>query len=259
MALAAPHGYDPNVKLISLMYHTIETAHSDRRYSFTIGEFREHLAAIKATVGAAPAILGEASEMSGFALTFDDGHPGWLQAAEALQELQWKVFFFVVTGVIGKTGCLDRHDIKRLAALGHVIGSHTVDHPSHISRKDDAFILDQWSRSKAALEDIVGREVTCASVPNGFYSARVARAAAAAGLRHLFTSEPVATSWNVGGCRVLGRFKLTNGMSSRKVARIAAGARSERARQFLSWNLMKAAKAVVLRPYLAFRKRIYPS
>lgn len=259
MSLAAPRGYHPSVKLNSLMYHAIETSPNGGRYSFTIAEFRDHLAAIKAGVGAAPAIIGGASGMSGFALTFDDGHPGWLQAAQALEELRWKAFFFVITGVIGRAGRLDRSDIRRLAALGHVIGSHSVDHPEHLSGRGEAYILDQWSRSKAALEDILGREVTSASVPGGFYSARVARAAATAGIRQLFTSEPVATSWDVGACRVFGRFTLTNGMSSRNVARIAAGARSERARQYLSWNLKKAVKAVMLRPYLALRRRVYPS
>jgi len=42
--------------------------------------------------------------------------------------------------------------------MGHVIGTHTVDHPFLLSEKSDAFILDQWSRSKAALEDILGHE-----------------------------------------------------------------------------------------------------
>lgn len=247
------------MKLISLIYHDIETARTDRRYSFSIADFRDHLAAIKETVGGAPEVPGGAPDMSGFALTFDDGHWGWLQAAEALQELQWKASFFVVTGRIGKAGAVDRSDIKRLAGMGHVIGSHTVDHPPQMSKRDDAFILDQWSRSKAALEDILGREVTSAAVPGGFYSARVGRAADAAGLKYLFTSEPVVTSWDVGGCRILGRFALTNGMSSRKIARIAAGARSEHARQYLAWNLKKAVKSVALRPYLALRKRIYPS
>ena len=154
---------------------------------------------------------------------------------------------------------MDRSDLRQLARMGHVIGSHSVDHPFQLDKKDDAFILDQWSRSKAALEDILGREVTSAAVPGGFYNARVGRAADAAGLRYLFTSEPVTTSWDVGGCRVLGRFALTNGMSSRKVARIAAGAGSERAAQYLAWNLKKAVKSVMLRPYLALRKRMYPS
>ena len=245
------------MKLIALMYHDIEPART--RYSFTLAEFKQHLAAIRETAGGAPAVPGGAPDMSGFALTFDDGHPGWLHAAEALQELQWKAFFFVITSFVGKAGKLDRAAIRRLAEMGHVIGSHTVDHPVRLSERDDAFIRDQWSRSKAALEDILGREVASASVPGGFYDVKVGRAADAAGFKHLFTSEPVATSWEVGGCRVLGRFALTNGMSSRRVARIAAGRRSERARQYLAWNVKKAAKSVMLRPYLALRKRLYHS
>lgn len=248
-------GRQTRMKLISLTYHDIQTAR--HHYSFTLEEFRQHLAAIKEAVGGAPAVLGESPGMSGFALTFDDGHIGWLKAAEALQELQWKAFFFVISGVVGKAGALERSDIKRLASMGHVIGTHTVDHPCLFSAKDDAFILDQWSRSKADLEDTLGREVTSGAVPGGFYNAKVGRAADAAGLKHLFTSEPVVTSWDVGGCRIYGRFSLTNGMSSRKVARIAAGARSEHASQYLSWNLKKAAKSVMMGPYQALRTYLY--
>lgn len=247
------------MKLTSLIYHDIETARSARRYAFTIGEFREHLAAITSAVGSVPVVPSEASDRPAFALTFDDGHFGWLQAAEALQERRWKASFFVVTGIIGRARAVSRSDLRRLAEMGHVIGTHTVDHPFQLSLKEDAYILDQWSRSKAALEDILGREVTSAAVPGGFYNARVGRAADAAGLKYLFTSEPVVTSWDVGGCRVMGRFTLTNGMSSRKVARIAAGARCEHARQYLAWNLKKAVKSVMMRPYSALRKRLYPS
>ena len=245
------------MKLVSLMYHDIVTTRPSRRYSFSVPEFREHLAAIKKTVGGAPAVPDAARDMSGFALTFDDGHPGWLHAAEALQELQWKASFFVVTGWIGKAGVLERSDIKRLAGMGHVIGSHTVDHPHQLSHRDEPFIRDQWSRSKAVLEDILGRPVTSAAVPGGFYSAKVGRAAAESGLKHLFTSEPVATSWDVGGCRILGRFALTSGMSSHRVARIAAGTRTEHALHYLGWNLKKAVKSVAPGLYRALRERVY--
>jgi len=244
------------MKLISLMYHDIETARTAHRYSFSIREFKDHLAAIKAAVGAPPEIPGGAAQ-SGYALTFDDGHLGWLQAAEALQELRWKASFFVITGLVGKAGALDSSVIRRIADMGHVIGSHSVDHPFQLSDRDDAFILDQWSRSKRSLEDILGREVTSASVPGGFYSPKVGRAAEAAGLRHLFTSEPVATSWQVGACRIFGRFALTNGMSSRRIARIVSGARLEHSGHYIAWTVKKAVKSVMMKPYLALRQRLY--
>jgi peptidoglycan/xylan/chitin deacetylase (PgdA/CDA1 family) len=232
------------------MYHDIQPASGAGRYSFSLEEFKAHLAAIQESVGRPPSAV-DRPESKGFALTFDDGDAGWLAAAEMLLERRWRAFFFVTTCAIGKPGKLTRSDLRSLAAMGHVIGSHSVDHPSRISSKADAYILDQWARSKAELEDILGKEVATASVPGGFYSAKVARAAETAGLLRLFTSEPVARSWDVGRCRVLGRFTLTRGMSGRKVARLAAGSVPERAGQYLAWNLKKAVKAAVLRPYWA--------
>ncbi|HXS99925.1 MAG TPA: polysaccharide deacetylase family protein, partial [Elusimicrobiota bacterium] len=120
-------------RLNSLMYHDILTSGSGSRYSFSLGEFRRHLRDIEARVGGAPAIAGRENEASRFALTFDDGCAGWLAAGEELNERRWPAHFFVITGVIGRPGRLARRDIRRLARMGHVIGSHTVDHPSHFS------------------------------------------------------------------------------------------------------------------------------
>lgn len=246
------------MSLTTLIYHDIEPAPTARRYAFSIADFRAHLAAIRETAAGAPVLPGPRSDLSGFALTFDDGFAGWLQAAEALEELRWKASFYIVTAAIGKAGAVGRSDIKRLAAMGHAIGTHTVDHPHLLSRREDAFIRDQWAFSKAALEDILGEEVTSGAVPGGYYDENVGRAADAAGLKYLFTSEPVTTTWSVGGCRIHGRFALVNGMSSRRVARIAAGGRLEHTSQYLAWNLKKAIKRALPGPYFALRKRMLP-
>ena len=237
---------DARPKLNSLMYHDIRALGAPSRYCFTIAEFRRHLRAIQERVGGAPAVVGAEGDAAGFALTFDDGYPGWLAAAEELLRLRWRAHFFVITDVLGKSGCLARSDIPRLASMGHVIGSHSVDHPAHFASLGDDALLRQWRDSKAALEDILGRAVNAASVPGGGYSERVARAAEASGFSHLFTSEPIATGWRVGRCRVQGRFTLVKSMSSRKVARLAAGAPSEKAREYLVWHLKKAVKAALL-------------
>lgn len=241
------------MSLVSLIYHDVEAAAAIARYSIGVARLREHLASLRAALPAAPVIVDGPVDPSGFALTFDDGHKGWLLAAEALEELGWKAIFFVVTGIIGRPGKLEPSDIRRLAAMGHVIGSHTVDHPDLLSWRSDEFIVDQWLRCRAELEDILGSAVTVAAVPGGYYSERVALAAYAAGVSSLFTSEPVARSWNVGGCRVFGRFQIHHSMTGERVARIAAGAPDERARQFISWNVKKAIKAVTLDPYRAIK------
>lgn len=239
---------------IVLMYHDIESGPTDRRYSFTADEFRAHLAALAASGAGAPGLPGDGSSAS-WTITFDDGHPGWLDAAAALGERGWKGVFFTISGAVGAPGRLDGAGVRRLAELGHAVGSHSVDHPLALSSRDDAFILDQWARSKAALEDITGRAVESASVPGGFYAENVARAAEKAGLKHLYTSEPVAGSWRAGACEVHGRYSLTRGMTAADAAALATGARLPRWRQYAEWNLKKAVKKAVLGPYLALRGR----
>jgi len=241
------------MSLVSLIYHDIEPAPAVARYAIGMGRFREHLAVLRSSLPAAPAIFNGPGEPSGFALTFDDGHKGWLLAAEALEELGWRAFFFVITGVIGEPGKLERADIRRLAGMGHVIGSHTVDHPGLLSWRSDEYIVDQWLRSRAELEDILGSEVTTAAVPGGYYSERVGLAADAAGVNALFTSEPVARSWRDGGCQVFGRFLTHHSMSGERVARLAAGAPDETARQYVAWNVKKALKSVTIDPYRAIK------
>src|SRR5690606_9742143 len=54
-------------------------------------------------------------------------------------------------------------------------------------------------------------------------SQRVFASAAAAGLRWLFTSEPWLVPRWVDGCRVLGRVVLKRGVSTPRVAELAAG------------------------------------
>ncbi|MFA6003555.1 MAG: polysaccharide deacetylase family protein [Elusimicrobiota bacterium] len=246
------------MRLAALMYHDIEAAKTRNRYAFTLDEFRAHLAALRSAGLGAPAVWDAAgSERDGFALTFDDGCPGWRDAAQALESMGWRAFFFVTTGAIGRAGGIDQADIRRLAAAGHVVGSHSVDHPDRLAGRELDFIEDQWVRSKAALEDILGREVSAASVPGGAYGRKVGLAAAAAGIRHLFTSEPVLTSWNAGPCQVLGRFTLTNGMSAEAAAGLARGAAAQCWPQYLAWNLKKVLKATLNRPYRTLRKRWY--
>ena len=85
----------------------------------------------------------------------------------------------------------------------------------------------EWSDSRDALEDLLGHPVTVASVPGGYFSAAVANAAADAGLRVLFTSEPTTKVSSHEDCTVIGRFTIRRGhapdMAQRFVARRAMG------------------------------------
>jgi peptidoglycan/xylan/chitin deacetylase (PgdA/CDA1 family) len=163
----------------------------------------------------------------------------------------------VTTGRIGSAGFLDAAGIRALDAAGHVIGSHSESHPIRFAALARAAMLREWTASRAALEAILGRAVTVASVPGGYFSPAVAEAAAEAGIRLLFTSEPVSRVAEIAGCRVFGRYTLRRASTAAEAAALAAGRPAARARQWVGWNSKKVVKRLGGRAYLALRERIF--
>jgi hypothetical protein len=117
-------------------------------------------------------------------------------------------------------------------------------------------IVEEWRRSACILEDIIGEPVQTGSVPGGFFSRKVAKAAAKAGLRALFTSEPTAGTYSVNGCAVLGRFTLQQGASAQTAAALARGQLVPCLRQSLYWNAKKILKIAGGAAWLKLRRRI---
>ena len=83
--------------------------------------------------------------------------------------------------------------------------------------------MEEWRNSRRTLSDILGEDVTVASVPGGYYSNTVALAASAAGIRVLFTSEPTTRCYFVDDCLVIGRYCLRTGTPPATAARLACG------------------------------------
>jgi peptidoglycan/xylan/chitin deacetylase (PgdA/CDA1 family) len=151
----------------------------------------------------------------------------------------------MTTDMIGRRGFLSAADLRELDRRGHVVGSHSASHPTRFSACSWDKALDEWRRSRAVLEDVLGHEVRVASLPGGYLSRRAARAASEAGLDVLFTSEPVAGSWTSERCTLVGRFTVRRGQQARELAAISAGAAAPMARQWLSWRAKKIVKPVV--------------
>jgi hypothetical protein len=210
------------------------------RYKLAPDEFRAHLDAL-----AGPCLL-----------TFDDGGASALDPIAGLLEARGRRgLFFITTDCIGRPGFLDAAQLRELRRRGHTLGSHSCSHPERISSCPRDRVLDEWRRSREALSDVLGEDVTTASVPGGFYSRAVAEAAAEAGLTTLYTSEPTCRAWEVAGCRVLGRFTVYRGMSPTRAAALASGRRLARWRQAAWWQVKKLAKAAGGRLYLRLRER----
>ena len=188
-------------------------------------------------------------------LTIDDGALSSLTVvAGELERRNWRGHFFITTDWTGRPGFLDREHIRELHARGHVIGSHSCSHPARMSHLSWDALVKEWTESCDILSGILGERVRVASVPDGYYSRKVARAAAAASIEVLFTSEPTASTSVVDGCLVLGRYSVQRHTPFEVSGLIAAGACWPRWRQTLSWKAKKAVKAVAGESYFSIRR-----
>lgn len=204
--------------------------------------FEEHLRAIRA---AAPETV----------LTFDDGGVSFHSTIGAMLEQHgWRGHFFITTDWIGRPGFCDRAQIRDLAAHGHLIGSHSCSHPPRMSALSPTEIETEWRRSREVLEEITGAPVTTASVPGGYYSPAVGGAAARAGIRTLFTSEPTIRVTKLDGCRIFGRYAIRRDDSAATAAALAAGRWLPRAQQSAWWSVKKMAKRLSGGLYLRLQK-----
>jgi len=193
-------------------------------------------------------------------LTFDDGAvDAYNCVADELEKHNWRGHFFITTNWIGQPQFLTRRQIRELHDRGHVIGSHTCSHPARISHVDTDQIVREWAQSCVTLSDIVQERVRVASVPNGCYSSRLGRAAAAAGIEVLFTSEPTAKTSVVDGCLILGRYSSRRHTSSATAGAIASGRVWPRWQQSFRWELNKILKAMAGPSYFTIRRYIVAS
>jgi peptidoglycan/xylan/chitin deacetylase (PgdA/CDA1 family) len=240
----------------ALMYHDVVASGAEdssgfpgrdaARYKVTPELFRAHLDAM-------------ASLSPGFPtsdITFDDGGSSALWVADELERRGLAGHFFVTVNYIGTRGFVDVRAIRELASRGHVVGSHSCSHPLRMARCASSRLLYEWAASRAALTDMLGADVTSASVPGGACDVRVAETAAAAGFRHLFTSDPTRTIRLTGGLALIGRFTLHRWTSARVAAAAAAGSWWPWAVQSALWSAKRLGKHLAGKHYLRVRRMV---
>jgi peptidoglycan/xylan/chitin deacetylase (PgdA/CDA1 family) len=136
-------------------------------------------------------------------LTFDDGYASVVHTAwPLLRDRGWPATLFVVTDSLSRDlrFAWDAHagdaddavperlrlatadEVGKAASDGLDVGSHTCTHP-RLTGLDDAALLDELRRSRAVLEEHLGRDVTSIAYPAGAWDRRVRAAAGAAGYR----------------------------------------------------------------------------
>jgi peptidoglycan/xylan/chitin deacetylase (PgdA/CDA1 family) len=121
-------------------------------------------------------------------ISFDDGLVKTVRdALPLLLERGMRCSMFIPTGLMGRPHpdingelIVSAEEVRELADAGIEIGAHSVDHVP-LSRLSYNDALDQMRRSRATLEDLLGKPVTAMAYPFGALNARTTRAAQEAG------------------------------------------------------------------------------
>jgi peptidoglycan/xylan/chitin deacetylase (PgdA/CDA1 family) len=234
---------------VSLLFHDVFVAGPHEsgfqspaadRYKLSSADFDAQLDGMATITPACP-----------FVITVDDGGVSYYTlVADRLEARGWRGYCFVPTNMIGRRGFLDCAQIRELDARGHVIGSHSASHPARLSACSNDEIDLEWARSRQVLEDVLGHAVVAASVPGGYYSRRVARAAHAAGLQLLFTSEPATSIHRECGIETRGRFTIRHGHPPDTARRLLLPAPWARFGAWASWNAKGLVKPLLGSSYI---------
>jgi len=250
------------VRATSLCFHDVlDTEHVKPGdvYTLTLSDFSAHLRALEQQKPSIQTICFhyEWDNQVPVFLTFDDGTAGAYRfAAAGLENYGWRGHFFITTDWIGREGYMDRDQIRDLHQRGHIIGSHSCSHPERMSHLPPQDLVCEWKDSCEILSAIVQSPVKTASVAGGYYSKAVAQAAASAGIKVLFNSEPVSNTGLVDGCLVLGRYSVQSFTLPAVSAGIAAGQVWPQWKQNLLWNAKRALKTAGGERYVSVRRKL---
>jgi peptidoglycan/xylan/chitin deacetylase (PgdA/CDA1 family) len=188
---------------------------------------------------------GQAESRVPVVITVDDGGVSYYTVvANTLERVGLRGHCFISTDYIGQRGFLSAAQIRELDARGHVIGTHSASHPARFSSLTPAEMRLEWATSRATLEDIVGHSVTVGSVPGGYFSAEVGKAAAQAALELLFTSEPTSQRSAIDGCVLAGRFTIRRGHPQDMARRFSTSSWA-RCGAWIDWNAKALVKPVL--------------
>lgn len=122
--------------------------------------------------------------------TFDDGHVSIFERAFPIVAKRVPTIVFVSTGFIGQSDWLTRIQIREMHNNGIEIAAHGHTHRGFSSLPHD-LLLEELTRPKAILEEIIGATVPSLSLVGGHYNRHVLQVARELGYGKLYSSHPV--------------------------------------------------------------------
>ncbi len=170
---------DPLTITISRFQKDIETLSQENYTPLSLTQLMQHMVS-----------PNEPLPMNPMVLTFDDGYlDNYTNAFPILQKYSMKASFEIITGMVGAPDRMTIPQIREMEAAGMDFGSHTVTHRSlaELNLKDATIEL---TKSKADLEQIVGKPVDFIAYPCGSYTAETIKIAREAGYIGGFSVNP---------------------------------------------------------------------
>jgi peptidoglycan/xylan/chitin deacetylase (PgdA/CDA1 family) len=173
-----------------LMYHSIDREEGDGR-AFTVSKsnFEKQMSIIKQLNIPVVDLMAPLEKGLSIAITFDDGYRDNLEIAlPVLQKYKFPATVFVSTGMLDTEELfLSSPDLRELSKFFQV-GSHGSTHRplTQLTPKEQ---VEELERSKAILENKIGRGIDCMSFPHGRYNEPLVAIAKSFGYRHAATSN----------------------------------------------------------------------
>jgi peptidoglycan/xylan/chitin deacetylase (PgdA/CDA1 family) len=190
-------------KIPILMYHSVsdvperdkKVRNTNSAYSLSIKQFREQMEYIHKNGYKTlhlDQLLAENSQVpeKSLVITFDDGWAyNYTNVFPRLKEYGLTATIFVVTGFVGQANYMDWNELREMSDAGISIQSHTASHKplAQLSKKEVEYELET---SKKTIEDALGKEVNCLSLPHGVFNDKVLKIAEEIGYQAVCTSEP---------------------------------------------------------------------
>lgn len=250
------------MKLSVLMYHAVGSrqgmAGADPHYSVSGESFGEHIKRLQARGleirAVRDVVESDVPQTRVVAVTFDDGHiSNYETAFPALLASDATADFFVNPSTVGSSNIVTWSALREMDQAGMSIQSHSYTH-RYLEDLSAEAVRDELTRSKAIIEDKLGRPVTTFAPPGGRINATVHRLAREAGYTTICVSRP--GQWRAGAITV-PRFAVLASTLPENVEAWAVGRASVLARQVTGyWVRLGAKKALGNALYDQVRARI---
>lgn len=203
---------------LALTYHAIDPHSASSPYTLTSERFEEHL---KVVTEYCQSVDGPNNRLQ---VTFDDGHASNYGFGLPLLERHSVpgIFFVIASFMNSRADFMTWAQLREMAAQGHEIQSHSWSHPLLTHCSDEA-LKEELERSRQMIEQQVGMPVDALAVPGGRWDLRVLRAAAQAGYRRVYISDPRVAPQQRDGVKLFGRLTVRNSIQPTDLQSLITG------------------------------------